>query len=702
MPTTPPSLTPTPPAPQRNDRGTFSDRYDAFILWIVNFVTQIAALAANVYNNAVEAYASSIAAESSAQDAASAASAAAASSNATKWVSGTTYADGVIAWSPTGRRLPYRRNGAGAGTTDPANDPVNWDIQVSPIGLGGTATSGNVTLTAGSAGAQSLTATTFGQSVTLPDATTCLECALLFTVAERSEFGRKILNSAGTLIGFIPAMTTVTIGLADNAVAAGVWMLEGAAQLGITAQYVGNSSAVAGLATRDRTQVIPMDANRTMFLNRTIGVNASLYAVIYDSSTLLWGTPVLVRGTIDGAVGQLLSGGSVLIAAVTGTAFAAVVLSTSGTTIFVNTAATATSTNSISGSQIVAPVIIPVGASYVVAYSGVSSSYSGIRAITVSGTTPTVGAESVIPGYGTNVMKLAATSASTFFAVAANTSGLALTVKGFTLSAGTTLTDGASVTNANFTGNSIRFIPWGARWLIIFESAGTTLNAVLVTCAAATPSLSEVTNILSGGGGLSALSGLDYYVSGSRMAVAIPYSTSSLSVVIFLDTSGTLTKPAVNAAFTSIHSQGVAAVPALSSGTNGTFIFNGQYGAYKATIDLLTGAIAACQAVPGMGALSGTLVEDMAPIRFYGAYAGGRPINSLGNSSGTYFISNSGQHLHVGADDVRFAQGANRIAPSIPVSAGQYANEIWTMFFTFGAGGSEAGGWQIQRVECVA
>jgi hypothetical protein len=666
------------------------------------YTAQFNAAVAETNANNLAAQASAMAAAASAQASESSAWASQAASNATKWISGTTYADGAVVWSPISR-MPYRRNGAGAGTTDPALDGVNWNIQLSPIGLGGTAPTGNVTLTAASEGSQSLTATTFGQSVTLPDATTCLECALLFTVAERSTFGRKILNSAGTLIGFIPAMTTVTIGLADNAVPAGVWTLEGAAQLGITAQYVGNSSAVAGLATRDRTQVIPIDASRTMFLNRTIGANASLYAVIYDSSTLLWGAPALVRAAIDGAVGQLLSGGSVLIAAVTGTAFAAVVLSTSGTTITVNMAATATSTNSISGSQTVTPVITAVGASYIVAYAGVSSSYSGVRAITVSGTTPTVGTESVIAGYGTNVMKLAATSASTFFAVAANTSGIALTVKGFTLSAGTTLTDGASVTNANFAGSSIRFIPWGARWLIIFESAGTTLNAVLVTCAAAVPTLSEVANILAGGGGASGLSGLDYYVNGSRMAVAIPYNTSSLSVLIFLDTSGTLTKPAMNTTFTSIHSQGVTAVPSLSSGNNGVFIFNGQYGVYKATIDLLTGATAACQALPGNGAISGAgLSVDMAPIRFYGAYAGGRPINSLGNSSGTYFISNSGQHLHVGTDDVQFAQGANRIAPSIPVSAGQYANEIWTMFFTFGAGGSEAGGWQIQRVECVA
>lgn len=58
MATTPPSITPAPPAPQRNNRSTFSDLVDAFILWLVNAVAQFNALATNVYNNAAEAFTS--------------------------------------------------------------------------------------------------------------------------------------------------------------------------------------------------------------------------------------------------------------------------------------------------------------------------------------------------------------------------------------------------------------------------------------------------------------------------------------------------------------------------------------------------------------------------------------------------------------------------------------------------------------------
>jgi hypothetical protein len=42
------ALTPPPLAPQRNDRSTFSARLDAFITWLINFVTELVSLVANL------------------------------------------------------------------------------------------------------------------------------------------------------------------------------------------------------------------------------------------------------------------------------------------------------------------------------------------------------------------------------------------------------------------------------------------------------------------------------------------------------------------------------------------------------------------------------------------------------------------------------------------------------------------------------
>lgn len=128
MPVQPPNIDPVPQPPiQRGDRTTFSSRVDAFILWLVNAVTQFAALASNVYNNALEAVQAAVSASTSAQTAMSAASDAVALINVSPWVSGTTYAKNTAVISQINFQT-YRRRVAGAGTTDPANDPTNWAI----------------------------------------------------------------------------------------------------------------------------------------------------------------------------------------------------------------------------------------------------------------------------------------------------------------------------------------------------------------------------------------------------------------------------------------------------------------------------------------------------------------------------------------------------------------------------------------------
>lgn len=63
-----------------------------------------------------------------AEAAAEAAAANAAAANGGQlWVSGTTYAQGFLVYSPLNRRS-YRRLVAGAGTTDPSLDSVNWGL----------------------------------------------------------------------------------------------------------------------------------------------------------------------------------------------------------------------------------------------------------------------------------------------------------------------------------------------------------------------------------------------------------------------------------------------------------------------------------------------------------------------------------------------------------------------------------------------
>lgn len=135
MPTAPTAVTTAPTAPDRADRATFSSRATAWADYQKdNLVPEINALATNVYNNAVEADADATTASTKATEAAASAAAAAATAGATKWISGTTYAEGDVVWSPI-NSLSYRRISAGGGTTDPSIDSANWaSLASSPIG----------------------------------------------------------------------------------------------------------------------------------------------------------------------------------------------------------------------------------------------------------------------------------------------------------------------------------------------------------------------------------------------------------------------------------------------------------------------------------------------------------------------------------------------------------------------------------------
>jgi len=126
MPTTPPTISAAPAAPQRGVKATFSARVDAFVTWLVAAVGQFAALATNVYNNAVETFNNATTASTAASTATSAAAAAVATANATLWVSGQSVAQDANKISPLDRQTYRRKTASGAGTTDPALDTTNY------------------------------------------------------------------------------------------------------------------------------------------------------------------------------------------------------------------------------------------------------------------------------------------------------------------------------------------------------------------------------------------------------------------------------------------------------------------------------------------------------------------------------------------------------------------------------------------------
>lgn len=122
-------ITPLPSVPSRQDPTNFNDRADAFLGALPTFATETNAVASEVNAASANAVASS--------------NAAIAATNITKWVSGTTYAQGAVVWSPI-NGLGYRRiTASGSGTTDPSLDTTNYK-QVN--GTGDVSTSGAQTI----------------------------------------------------------------------------------------------------------------------------------------------------------------------------------------------------------------------------------------------------------------------------------------------------------------------------------------------------------------------------------------------------------------------------------------------------------------------------------------------------------------------------------------------------------------------------
>jgi len=139
-PAKPDAITAVPtPVPLRTDRANFAARGDAMMGW---FPTGIAGVNTTLtyFGNAVnfveqeanEAEASATAAAASNVAAAGNAAAAAASAGATVWVTGTTYAAGVVRYSPTDYQA-YRDTAGGLSSTDPASDTTGrWQSAMLP------------------------------------------------------------------------------------------------------------------------------------------------------------------------------------------------------------------------------------------------------------------------------------------------------------------------------------------------------------------------------------------------------------------------------------------------------------------------------------------------------------------------------------------------------------------------------------------
>jgi hypothetical protein len=247
-------------------------------------------------------------------------------------------------------------------------------------GAGGSVLTGTQTLTSSSDGAINIGFTAAGQSITLPNATTLSEAALLYQINNTSAFIGILYDAAGSILGFIPASSSILIGLADNTTSAGTWIVNGHQTLGVTSE-LGSSLFSSSF------QVIDLGSSRYLLYSTTGSM------VVYNSSSNTIGTaytpPIASYDITVLDTDKLL----IMYPDSTGstTAYNVRVLTISGTTITAQTAYTTSNSFTNSQSPSYFNIVSLSSTLAVMHYNSSSASQGRLQAVSISGNACTIG-----------------------------------------------------------------------------------------------------------------------------------------------------------------------------------------------------------------------------------------------------------------------------------------------------------------------
>lgn len=325
-----------------------------------------------------------------------------------------------------------------------------------------------------------ITPASYGVAVTLPDATTCTEGGPLHIIDNKGAYPVRVLNSAGTLLGFVFGGVVSHISLIDNSSAAGTWTIENNELVGASAQLLTTNIAALSSVTSGGS-TINLGSGRELI----VGANAAqsaIYGVVYDSTSNSFGSVTLIRSA--SAVGNatcyasaLVSTDKVLVVSCPssgGTAFEAVVLTMTGTAITVNAAATDTLSAAMTGFADGCG-LIAVGSSFVCSYT-VSGPAAQIRALSISGTTVTIGSAAVLDGTAGGLIAVGDST----HVIAASTATTHLYTKPYLVS-GSSLTAGTGTDTNSGTMTLNKLAALGTRWYVGYNDGGSTVKGGVVS-----------------------------------------------------------------------------------------------------------------------------------------------------------------------------------------------------------------------------
>lgn len=325
-----------------------------------------------------------------------------------------------------------------------------------------------------------ITPTSYGVAVTLPDATTCTEGGPLHIIDNRGAYPVRVLNNSGTLLGFVFGGVVSHVSLIDNSSAAGTWTIENSELVGASAQLL-TTNLISFSSVTFGGGTINLGSGRELL----VGANAAqsaIYGVVYDSTSNSFGSVTLIRSTASVGSGTcyasaLVSTDKVIVVSCPssgGTAFEAVVLTMAGTTITVNTAATDTLSAAMTGFADGCG-LIAVGSSFVCSYT-VSGPAAQIRALSISGTTVTIGSASVLDGTAGGLIAVGDST----HVIAASTATTHLYTKPYLVS-GSTLTAGTGTDTNSGTMTLNKLAALGTRWYVGYNDGGSTVKGGVVS-----------------------------------------------------------------------------------------------------------------------------------------------------------------------------------------------------------------------------
>lgn len=353
-----------------------------------------------------------------------------------------------------------------------------------------------------------ITPSDYGVTVTLPDATACSLGGPTHVINNKGAYPVMIVNPSNQLLGFLAGMSTSYVSLSDNSSAAGTWALSNVDLFGVSARLPTTSFSTR--LYNDKSSIDLGGGREIVF-----GSNANDYptAIVYDKASG-FGSPTVIRSGSCGANARaiLVSTDKILFISSITTAFEAVVISISGSTISVGTPATATLSGNISSFADGCGLITSNG-SFVASYTTASSA-AEIRAISVSGTTPTIGSATSLDGTAAGLISA---SASGIIAVSSATTNLYTKYYGIS---GSTITAGSGTTTTSGTMTINKFVTIGAYWAAIYNDGGSTIKGAIISLSGTATTISIATL-------LSSSTLADAIIINSTKILAISNATSS-------------------------------------------------------------------------------------------------------------------------------------------------------------------------------